>query len=855
MLMKYLTSNQLRRMWIDFFTAKGALHQASAPLVPFNDPSLLWINAGVTPLKKYFDGSETPLSRRLVSVQKCIRTNDIENVGITPRHHTFFEMLGNFSVGDYFKTEAISWAYELLTSEQWFAFDINKLFITYYPDDKDTYNLWLKLGVNKNHLVPSEDNFWEIGQGPSGPCTEIYYYRGTAKNKKTQYEFSDIDKDEYVEIWNIVFSSFNATPGLARQNYPELPSKNIDTGAGLERLLAIFQNAPTNFETDLFLPIIKKLSLLSGIDYHGQASFKVIADHIKTIVMALVDGAMFASEGRGYVLRRLLRRSVKHGLSLGLNKPFLTDLVDDVKAILGDFYTLPDKSLELAKSLIKQEETKFHQTIGEGEKKINSLLESAKTISGKDAFLLFDTYGFPLELTVEYANEKGVKVDCDEFEKELLKQQERSRNAQKSEQTMNLQNEAFLSFTDECSFDYHLLTMTSTVIKVFDNGLVLDKTPFYAESGGQVGDKGTIDGEPVLDTIKLPHGQALCVLKNPTKFKEGQKVVARVNESVRNNTAKNHSATHLLQKALQDQFGTHLHQQGSKVNDEYLRFDFNHFDAILPEDILAVERAVKRQIKANYKVDIKLMPKEDALKLGAMHLFSEKYDSLVRVVKMGDYSLEFCGGTHVLKTGAIGDFSVIDLSTIGSGIYRIIATTDKMIIPQLTKQLEPLFSEEKVLLAKLTKPLAKKPKLLPTYQTIINYKLYIEELRQEVKLAQKQNLSKLAQTSKEILISQIKSDSCPCVCLENCDINAFKESIDEVFNEKKLDSIFLVTNSCEKYCYLLKTKNPVANQKIKLINQLLNGRGGGNHFFAQGSTGEKVTSDLLSQVKTILNND
>ena len=406
--MKYLTGNEIRNIWINFFKDKRHAVEEGASLIPNNDPTLLWMNSGVAALKKYFDGRVVPKNPRIVNVQKCIRTNDIDNVGNTARHHTFFEMMGNFSIGDYFRDEAIEYGYELLTSDKYFGFPIEKLYFTYYPTDLDTKERWLKLGVEEEHLIPSEGNFWEIGSGPCGPCTEIFFDRGPEFGDFTTESIKkDIENDRYVELWNIVLSQYNAIEGLSREEYPELPSKNIDTGAGLERFASVIQNAKTNFETDLFMPIINKISEISGITYNGQKSFKVIADHIRTVTMAISDGAMLSNEGRGYVLRRLLRRAVKYGKQLKIDKPFLVLLVDEVIKILKPFYPYIENKVEIVKKIVDTEENKFLETLLSGEKKLNDIIESSnnKTISGLDAFILYDTYGFPLELTSEYANE------------------------------------------------------------------------------------------------------------------------------------------------------------------------------------------------------------------------------------------------------------------------------------------------------------------------------------------------------------------------------------------------------------------------------------------------------------------
>lgn len=458
--MKKLTGNQIRSMWLEFFKSKGHEIIPSASLIPHNDPTLLWINAGVAPLKKYFDGREKPKNPRMTNAQKSIRTNDIENVGKTARHHTFFEMLGNFSIGDYFRNEVLTWAYELLFSPDWFALDKNNIYITYYPEDKDTFEKWQSLGVEASHLVPIADNFWEIGEGPCGPDTEIFYDRGTKydpNNIGLDLLRKDIENDRYIEIWNIVFSQYNSVSGLPREQYPELPSKNIDTGSGLERLACIFQETETNYETDLFMPMIKFLEQHTGCSYDNPAykmAFRVIVDHVRSVTFAIADGATFANEGRGYVLRRILRRAVRYGKKLGIKQPFLYQMVSIVIDNMKDFYSYLVDKQAIIKKIIKTEEENFLKTLATGEKKLNDIMSNSKekVISGTSAFLLYDTFGFPIELTQEAASDNGFTVDIVGFNEELEKQKNRARNARSNEQSMNIQNEEYLNFKRKSEF-------------------------------------------------------------------------------------------------------------------------------------------------------------------------------------------------------------------------------------------------------------------------------------------------------------------------------------------------------------------------------------------------------------------
>ena len=454
--MKKMTGEEIINTYINFFVERGHLRVNSASLIPQDDPSVLWINAGVTPLKKYFDGSEVPKCRRLTSCQKCIRTGDIESVGITARHHTFFQMLGNFSIGDYFKDEALSWAYELLTSSKYFDIPKDKLYITVYSDDKDAYDKWISLGVDKSHIVKLDSNYWEIGEGPSGPDSEIFFDRGESYDKDKlgiKLLEQEIENDRYIEIWNNVFSQFNAKDGVDRKDYEELPSKNIDTGMGVERMACILQGTETNYETDLFMPIIEKLSEICQIEYIGQKEFKVIVDHVRSLTFAISDGATFENYGRGYVLRRLLRRSVMMGRKLNINHPFMSLLVSVVVSKYGSIYPEIVTNSNLVKDFILKEEVLFEKTLISGEKRLEELLNSGiKTISGEDAFKLYDTYGFPVELTIEYALEKGISVDRDGFDKYMSMQKEMARNNRKNVNSMNLQNELLINYKEESNF-------------------------------------------------------------------------------------------------------------------------------------------------------------------------------------------------------------------------------------------------------------------------------------------------------------------------------------------------------------------------------------------------------------------
>ena len=693
--MKYMTSTEIRQMWLDFFKSKGHHVEQGASLIPKNDPTLLWINAGVAALKKYFDGSEIPPSRRITNAQKCIRTNDIENVG-DATHHTFFEMLGNFSIGDYFRKEVIPWAVELLTSEKWFGFPKEKLYMTYHPDDLETKKCWMDAGIEESHLIKKEDNFWEIGEGPCGPDTEVHFDRGEAFDPDhigIKLLEDDMEGNfRYVEIWNIVFSQFNSEPGKKRSEYKELPSKNIDTGAGLERFVNVIQGKETNFETDLFWPTIEATQELSGKKYEdNKRAFRVIADHIRAITFATSDGEMFSNEGRGYVLRRLLRRAERFGRVLGINKPFLYTLVDVVVKKMDSYYPYLDEKKDFVSKIIKAEEEKFLKTLDNGEALLKKEIANSKVLSGESMFKLYDTYGFPKELTMEICEESGVKVDLEVFEKLMKEQKDRARAARSDAQSMNKQSKDLMDCTVKSEFTYGSTPIEAKVVAMFKDGekvdvidgegdVIFDKTIFYAESGGQVCDTGEVENgnanARVTNVTKAPNKQHLHhVVLTYGEIKVGDTFTLKIDEQKRKNIARNHSSVHLLQEALMEVLGDHIAQQGSYVTAEYSHFDFNHFEKITSEQLAEVERKVNNWINQGIAGETKVLPIEEAKKLGAKALFDEKYGDVVRVVCFGDISREFCGGTHVTNTADIGCFVIEYEESVAAGIRRIQART------------------------------------------------------------------------------------------------------------------------------------------------------------------------------------
>ncbi len=857
--MKKISNKEVRRIWLDFWKSKAHLIMDSSPLVPVNDPTLLWINAGIAPLKKYFDGSVKPPQNRLANLQKCIRTNDIENVGLTARHHTFFEMMGNFSIGDYFKKEAIEWGYEILISPKWFNLDLDKIYITYYPDDYETKEIWLALGIEEHRLIPLEGNFWEIGEGPCGPDTEIFYDRGEEYDKRgIELLINDIDNERYVEIWNIVFSSFNAKEGLKREEYPELPHKNIDTGAGLERFCAIMQDKKSNFETDLFMPIINHVEQISKIKYDGQKEFKIIADHIKAITVALADGAILSNEGRGYVLRRLLRRALKHARFLNIDKPFLYLLVFDVITILGDVYPNIVQNKEIIEKIIKLEEEKFLETLSDGEKELYKLIETKSFITGAEAFRLYDTFGFPIELTLEYAHENKIEVDNLGFQVELEAQKERSRKARNDETSMQAQNPEFLEYLDQSIFiGYNKLESNSRVIKVFKEGIVLDKTPFYAESGGQVSDQGTINGIEVIDVIALPNKQHLHIVDH--QFFEGDKVFAKVDSKIRWQTQRNHSATHLLHKALKDVLGTQVNQHGSRVSPISLRFDFNNYESMTNQELLEVEKIVNRYINEQNLVVVEEMSLVDAKNKGAMALFTEKYGDVVRTIKMGD-SLELCGGTHVKNTADIKAFSIVSYESIGSGIFRIEAVSGDNLDQQIKPFIEPLIKEINNLDEKVNKinnqnnpfKIITKPNLIGSYHDIINYREYIVNYKEQIKDYEKLlKQEKEHNVLKDFDMSLINGDKV-VIKIKDYDNKVIKNLVDEIFENKKLKLLFIANIVDNKITYICKSNLGNASQLVALAAEITNGKGGGKPDFARGG-GDQIEKldEALTKVRSI----
>ena len=862
--MKYMKSKDIRRMWLDFFESKGHHVEPGSSLIPKNDPTLLWINAGVAALKKYFDGSEIPPSRRITNAQKCIRTNDIENVG-DATHLTFFEMLGNFSIGDYFRKEVIPWAWEMLTSEKWFNFPKERLYVTYHPDDLETKKCWMEAGVPEDHLIIKEDNFWEIGEGPCGPDTEIHFDRGEKFDPEgvgLKLLIEDLPNFRFVEIWNIVFSQFNSEIGKKRSEYKELPSKNIDTGAGLERFVTVIQGTDTCYETDLFWPMIEKTEQICGKKYNDNPrAFRVIADHIRTITFALADGESFSNEGRGYVLRRLLRRAVRYGKVLGMEKPFIYQLVDVVANNMEDYYPYLQDKKEFVAKIVKAEEEKFIKTLTNGEALLMKLIKDNKAVSGSDVFKLYDTFGFPKELTLEICEEQGIKVDLEEFEKLMKEQRERARTARGDQQSMNKQAIDLMKCTVASKFNYGSEPVKAKVVACFKDGvkvdslddegeIILDETNFYAESGGQVADTGVIENDNVSmkveNVIKAPNKQHLHSVKVMFgEVKVGDEVTAKIDEFRRALIARNHSSVHLLQQALTEVLGDHIAQHGSYVNDEYSHFDFNHFQKMTAEQIAEVERIVNQYIAQAIKEETFVLPIEEAKKMGAKALFDDKYGDTVRVVTFGDVSKEFCGGTHVTNTSDIGVFVIEYEESVAAGIRRIQARTSFGAYELLKKRENVLAQSRDLLSVGSIFDVPSKIKGLQAEKD--GYRKELETLKQKLANATSGNLANEF-VEKDGLLILVKF-------LKEQKRDSLLKIIDSLKANKDNYLIALIGEENGGYPIVVgaskaaNDKGYLAGKLVKDIATLLGGSGGGRPDLASGA-GKDINK--IEEVKNLL---
>lgn len=866
--MKRLTGQQLRTLYKEFFRDREHLVFPSASLVPHNDPTLLWINAGMTPLKSFFDGREIPEKPRIVNAQKCIRTNDIENVGHTARHQTFFEMMGNFSFGDYFKQDAIQWAWDFVT--QVLELDPARLSVTVHINDDEAYGLWNKrIGLPVERIVQGEeDNFWEIGEGPCGPCSEIFYDRGASLGCGSPQCGPGCDCDRFLEIWNLVFTQYNKEPD---GTYTPLPKKNIDTGMGLERVASVLQEVDNNFETDLFRPIIDRTATIAGVAYGEDAGrdvhFKIIADHVRTVAFAIGDGVLPGNEGRSYIIRRLLRRAVRSGRRLGVERPFLHELAPIVAAIMGDDYVEVREKHDFIQRIIRIEEERFHETLHEGEALLTGLLQRLtadgnRVLGGEDAFRLYDTFGFPIDLTEEIAQEQGVSVDRDGFHAHLEAQRGRARAARQTTEGMSSDRGALETITLPSRFvGYGQLQVASTITAIVSGGVLVDtleagadgylllaETPFYAESGGQVADTGEIRTSgglaEVVDVQKAPHGQPLHLVRVLAgRLSTGDPVEAQVAEDARRDTIRNHTATHLLHKALRDVLGTHVAQAGSRVDPQRLRFDFSHFGPLAEDELADVEQRVNDAIWHNDPVNIQEMDIDAAKSSGAMALFGEKYGQRVRVVQAGE-SIELCGGCHVGHTGIIGLFRLVSETGIGAGVRRIEAVTGRHAYQHVRQQTDVL----RELAGRLKVPVAEVlPRLDKTLEDVRSLERELESARVQLNRNRAQAL----------LAAVVQVGDIPVLAAQvsGADMDELRGIADELRAHITSGVIVLGSVLGGKVSWVatvsrdLQARKLHAGQLVKRVAEMTGGSGGGRPELAQA--GGKDPSQLARAVESV----
>jgi alanyl-tRNA synthetase len=849
--------NDLRKMYLDFFESKGHLKMKSFSLVPHNDNSLLLINSGMAPLKPYFTGQEIPPRRRVTTCQKCIRTGDIENVGKTARHGTFFEMLGNFSFGDYFKTEAIHWSWEFLTEVV--GLDADRLYPSVYQDDDEAFDIWNKqIGIAPERIFRfgKEDNFWEHGAGPCGPCSEIYYDRGEKYGCGKPGCTVGCDCDRYMEVWNNVFTQFEND---GNGNYTELIQKNIDTGMGLERLAVVVQDVDSIFDVDTLVALRNKVCELAGVTYQTDerkdVSIRLITDHIRSVTFMISDGIMPSNEGRGYVLRRLLRRAARHGKLLGIDKKFLAELSNTVIEVSKDGYPELYENKDFIFKVLNEEEEKFYKNIDTGlgilaDMEAQMQADGVTVLSGENTFKLYDTYGFPLDLTMEILEEKGFSVDEKGFHECMQEQRTQARNARKTTNYMGADVTVYQSIDPSVTSVFvgydrlthespiSVLTTTDEIVEALTDGetgtIIVDETPFYATMGGQEGDKGVITlGDNVFtveDTIKLQGGKVGHV-GTVTKgmFKVKDVVTLQVDAAGRADTCKNHSATHLLQKALQTVLGSHIKQQGSFVAPDRLRFDFTHFQSMTAEEIAKVEAIVNEQIAAALPVETKVMDIEEARKTGAMALFGEKYGEKVRVVSMGDFSKEFCGGTHVSNTANITLFKIVSESGIAAGVRRIEALTGAGVINYYKEQEQNLHAA------------AKAAKSDPA-----NLLKKIEAMQEEIKALSSENEKLKAKLANNALgdvmgdVQEIGGVKFLATNVAEVDMNGLRNLGDQL-KEKLSDGVVLLASSqgSDKVNLIAMAtesamaKGAHAGNLIKAVAGIVGGGGGGRPNMAQ----------------------
>ena len=853
--MKWTGLNDLRESYLKFFESKGHLRMDSAPLVPKDDNSILLINAGMTPLKKYFQGIEEPPCHRVTTCQKCIRTPDIENVGKTARHGTYFEMLGNFSFGDYFKHEATAWAWEYLTKV--LEIPAERLWITIYEEDDEAGDIWAnEVGIPRERIVKlgKADNFWEHGSGPCGPCSEIHFDRGEKYGPFESFEQAG-DCDRLIEIWNLVFTQFDND---GHGNYSQLATKNIDTGMGLERLACVMQDVDNLFEVDTVQNIMKKISELTGKIYKqndkDDVSIRVITDHIRSTTFMVGDGVLPSNEGRGYVLRRLLRRAARHGRILGTKKPFLYEVVDTV--INENVCAYPDleSKREYIKRVIKQEEEAFAKTVENGSQILDQYIADIKAkggdmvLGGEEAFKLHDTYGFPLDLTKEICAENGITVDEDKFHECMTVQKKTARENRKlnggwddaSASVLTQFTTKFVGYTD-LEYTTKLLAMVKdgNAADICEEGdrvtVLLETTPFYAESGGQVGDKGIIESNgnvmEVLDTQKLTGGQFVCHCEVTSGgFTTGETVTAKVNKDLRDATARNHTAAHLLQAALRNILGEHVHQAGQLVSPDRMRFDFAHFSAVTPDELQQIENAVNNAILSAIELDIKEMPIEEAQKLGAMALFGEKYGKVVRVVNVPGVSLEFCGGTHVKNTSNIGLFKIVSENSVAAGVRRIEAVTGTGVLSLIDEYKDTIDKAAAAIKAPNASELAAKCAAVTT--EIKDLEKQIAELNSKLASGQLDAVLDNAKAYKNVRISSVK--------LSGVKPDVLRTMGDQI-KDKAPDIIAVLVSDSSMLCVSGKEAVAAGAHSGKIVQKIAaitGGKGGGRPDNAMAGIGD-----------------
>ena len=881
--MQWTGLNELREKYLSFFESKGHLRLDSFPLVPKNDPSLLLINSGMAPMKKWFLAQEEPPRHRVTTCQKCIRTPDIERVGITARHGTFFEMLGNFSFQDYFKDEVIPWAWEFLTSDEWMAIPKDRLHISVYEEDDEAYDIWTKkVGIAPDHMVRlgKEDNFWEHGSGPCGPCSEIYFDRGPEYGCGKPTCGVGCDCDRYMEIWNLVFSQFDAD---GKGHYERLARPNIDTGMGLERLACVMQNVGNLFEVDTVQSVLHHVEHIAGKTYKQDPktdiSIRVITDHIRSCTFMVSDGILPSNEGRGYVLRRLLRRAARHGRMLGIDHPFLVDLVETVIQSSESAYPELREHDAYIKKVIGTEEANFARTIDAGMNILNNMIDGLEKahehlLKGLDVFKLNDTFGFPLDLTKEIAAEQGLEIDEDGFHAEMKKQKERARAERLKKNISGWSEDLFGALEAEPTVftGYDTLTDKGTVVALSDEEtltdaiatdeeakdgvlVVLDKTPFYAEMGGQAADHGVLNGAEcslrVLDVKKTPKGYYVhtCVLESGI-VKVGAVLTAQVDKGYRMAIARNHTATHLLQAALREVLGDHVHQAGSYQDASITHFDFTHFSAVTPEELARVQKIVNDKIFDSMNVTVQEMPVEEAKKLGAMALFGEKYGKVVRVVDIEGWSTEFCGGTHVKNTAQIGGFKIVSESSVAAGIRRIEAVTGRNLLIRANLQEAMLHDVANTLKANNVAALPARAEAVMAENKAMSREL--EEMKARIAASKVDSLFDNAEEADGVKIAS--------AYFTGTTGDTLRGMCDSIRDKAVNPVVAVLVGKAEDKITMAVTVNKLAQEKglkagvlVKELSAIAGGKGGGKPDFAMaGLKDETKIDEALASVSAIV---